>query len=335
MGTRQRAFTLVELLVVIAIIGILIALLLPAVQAAREAARRSQCTNNLKQIGIALHNFHDTFKAFPPSYGFNNQANAANWTKAWGWGARILPFMEQAALHDVLGVATREFNDALPGNDSSTWPAAEVAAMRTRLGGYICPTDAPVDHINTSTDFCHSGGPNSTKPAMSNYVGVYAYQYSNWSASATAGIPNQQGVFRGQKGVNMASIKDGTSNTFMVGERASPHASGYWVGVGNTNSEDAWSSPKVIGRVFLFKLNCPLTGRYYSAFSSEHPGGANFVFGDGSVHFISETIDFSNGKDLSGNDATWSTTWDNIRKSTIGTYQRLGCREDGQAVGEY
>jgi prepilin-type processing-associated H-X9-DG protein len=130
----------------------------------------------------------------------------------------------------------------------------------------------------------------------------------------------------------MAAISDGTSNTLMVGERAWPHGAGYWVGVGNTNSEDRWSSPKVVGRVFLFKINSPLTGRFYSAFSSMHPAGANFLFADGSVHFLSETIDFDNGLKNDGSPHHWSTGWGDIDKTTIGAYQRLGCRNDGQPV---
>ena len=177
--SARTGFTLIELLVVIAIIAILIALLLPAVQQAREAARRMSCKNNLKQIGVAMHNFHDTYQELPAGYGFNDIANAANWTKAWGWGARILPYIEQENLYNLLGVGTREFDQALPGNNSSSWPADMVAAIRTPIAIYRCPSDITPGDINTSVDFCHSGGPDSTKPAVSNYVGVYAYQYSN------------------------------------------------------------------------------------------------------------------------------------------------------------
>jgi prepilin-type processing-associated H-X9-DG protein len=133
----------------------------------------------------------------------------------------------------------------------------------------------------------------------------------------------------------MASITDGTSNTFAVGERGWSHQAAYWVGAGNVNSEAAWSSPKVVGRTFLFKPNCPLTGRYYSAFSSYHPGGVQFLFADGSVHFISETIQFSGGLTTGGSAATWSTNWANLNKATLGLYQRLGCRDDGQPVSGF
>lgn len=331
---KKHAFTLVELLVVIAIIGVLIALLLPAVQQAREAARRMQCNNNLKQIGLGLHNFHDTFGQFPAGYGFNEQANAAAWRKAWGWGARILPFIEQSALHDQLGVTTQEFDALLPGNNSSSWPAAGVALIRTPLDAYICPSD-PGDVINTSVDFCHTGGPDTTKPAKSNYAGVLGHYTTNWNASPTATIPNKHGMMDPQKGIRMADITDGTSNTFAVGERDSIHHAAYWVGTGNVNSESSWSSPKAIGRTFGQKINQPLVGRFYLAFSSLHPGGANFLFADGSVHFLGETIDSREGLLTNGNPASWSSSYDSLDKSTVGVYQKLGLRDDGQPNGSY
>lgn len=335
MDTRRgrSAFTLVELLVVIAIIGVLVALLLPAVQAAREAARRMQCSNNLKQIGLGLHNHHDATGSFPAGYGWNKQSNAASWTKTWGWGARILPFIEQGTLAMSLDVTRREFNEVLPGNNSSSWPPAMVELIRTRINTYMCPSDQTPEGINTSTDFCHSGGPDSTKPAVSNYVGVFAYQYSNWLPSSS--VP-ANGVMTFQKGTRMKEITDGTSNTFAVGERGWAHGAAYWVGVGNTQSESRWSSPKAVGRVFLEKLNGPIgVGRDYMTFSSYHPGGANFVFADGSVHFINDEIDCRDGMTTSGSPHHWSTPYSQIDKTTIGVYQRLGCRDDGQTVEEF
>lgn len=328
---RNHGFTLVELLVVIAIIGILVGLLLPAVQAAREAARRMQCSNNLKNVALAAHNFHDAFRRLPAGYGFNNEAKKANWKKTWSWSAFILPYMEQTALYNTLGVGSGEFDEAMPGNDSSSWPANMVAAMQTTIPTYRCPSDIG-QAINTHADFCHSGGPASTKPATSNYVAVYAYQYSSWNA---AGAPTTTaGAFQPQVGAGFQAISDGTSNTFLIGERGWQHEAAYWVGVGNTNSEDRWSSPKAVGRVFSMKINAPLVDRYYSGFSSYHTGGAQFAYADGSVHFISDNIHYSEGLDNAGAARHWSTDWSNVNKMSIGTYQRLGCRDDGQPIND-
>jgi len=126
---RRAGFTLIELLVVIAIIGVLVGLLLPAVQQAREAARRVSCNNNLKQIGIALHNYNDTYKNFPP-HGIGHQTN-----RAWAWGALLLPFMEEVSTFESLNIDT--------SNPDSTDPsdAANANAIRTVINGYICPSD--------------------------------------------------------------------------------------------------------------------------------------------------------------------------------------------------
>jgi prepilin-type N-terminal cleavage/methylation domain-containing protein/prepilin-type processing-associated H-X9-DG protein len=326
---RKSGFTLVELLVVIAIIGILVGLLLPAVQAAREAARRMQCSNNLKQIGLGLHMHHNSFNVLPPGYGFNDISKAADWRKAWGWGARILPFIEQPGLFDKLGVSSREFDEAMPGNASGTWPAVVVDAMRTEVPTYRCPSDIGPT-INNSTDFCHSAGPDDKKPALSNYAGVYGHQFSNWGTGG--GVPKTQGAIQIQSGNSFSTIQDGLANTFLIGERGWAHGGAYWVGVGNTNDEAAWSSPKTIGRVFLHKLNGPLVGRFYSSFSSYHKGGAQFLFADGSVHFISDMIESTDGFLKAGGNTGWWHTYSEIDLSTVGLYQKLGLRADGQVV---
>lgn len=169
-------------------------------------------------------------------------------------------------------------------------------------------------------------------PATSNYVGVYAYQYTNWYVGSEE-PGTTEGIFQHQNGSTIASITDGTSNTMMIGERDTDHGAGYWVGVGNVVSEASWSSPKVIGRVFLMKPNGPLIGRYYSAFASNHPGGLNFAFGDGSVHFIPESIDFDNGLLTDGSPHRWWNTFNEMDPKTFGVYQKLGCKNDGAPLG--
>ncbi|GAA4427038.1 DUF1559 domain-containing protein [Bremerella cremea] len=334
----RRGFTLVELLVVIAIIGVLIALLLPAVQQAREAARRMQCTNNLKQQTLGLHGFHDTFGNFPAGYGYNDRSKAGRYIKAWAWGARILPFIEEKNLYDQLQVGSREFDEVLPGTNSASWPADMVAAIRTPVSTYLCPSDPDPNLINESASFSHSGGPASTKPARSNYAGVYGIYQSHWDTNPQTQEPREKhGMMVAQYGTKLRDVTDGTSNTFILGERGTSHNAAYWVGVGGVQDEENWSTAKVVGRASLLKLNGPLNSslRYYSIFSSFHPGGANFSCADGSVKFIPDTIDFNRGLTYSGDAVNSSTLWKDIDKNTLGVYQKLGCRDDGAVLGEF
>ena len=219
----RSAFTLVELLVVIAIIGVLVALLLPAVQAAREAARRAQCLNNLRQIGLALHNHHDSLGKLPP--GFASQATGT-WPggsndptpesgPGWSLFASILPYLEQSNLHSQI-----KFNLAI------TDPA-NAQARQTPLKMYVCPSDTPPRVIQI-TD---SGSPPSdantpvvmTEAAVCSYAGVLgdgAYEQLPFT-----------GVFHRTSAVRFAEISDGLSNTIGVGERTSRFSENSWAGV--------------------------------------------------------------------------------------------------------
>ncbi len=214
--TRRSGFTLVELLVVIAIIGILVSLLLPAVQAAREAARRTQCTNNLKQLGLALQQYHDTHRVLPPAWTFTNALPAdRNAHPYWGWGTMILPFIEQVTLHSTLNPGPVQLEDAI------VTPAL-ATALQTPVAAYRCPSDnAP----SLNTRRLLAGQPMST----SNYVGANSSSVSfNGNDISNRdneiGLLNrsqliQAGVFVENVGVRFADILDGTSNTIAVGER--------------------------------------------------------------------------------------------------------------------
>ncbi|UUO07369.1 DUF1559 domain-containing protein [Blastopirellula sp. J2-11] len=293
---RRLGFTLVELLVVIAIIGVLIALLLPAVQQAREAARRMQCTNNQKQLGLALHNYHDVNRSFPA--GFHNR-------NGWSWCTFLLPYVEQNAMYDQLSVTTSRMDFS----DSNI-----LSGAQTKITDFRCPSDSAPD-LN---DYLTPKGSDDSRPevALANYVGSMGPD----NAAVTDSPGN--GIFWALSYIKMRDILDGTSNTFLLGERNYfVNKGSLWVGV--THSSTGSSDKKMTlasVRTSDGALNDPTNVK---CFSSLHPGGALFTFCDGSVQFIPETIDAA--YDYTNSSGT----------QTISTYQRLGCRNDGVPIGSY
>ena len=283
---RRHAFTLVELLVVIAIIGILIALLLPAVQAAREAARRSQCTNNLKQIGLALHNYHDALRSFPSGF-VNYPSNAMANTRGWGWGALILPYIEQDALHEALNVNRIPFG-------GGAHPAPATSLTQTPLAAYRCPSDtgAAINarRANHGTSN-YSGLFGNGSPAGQDPDGT---PYANGFSSNHDWRPGN-GMFFANSAVRMRDIRDGTTNVLAVGERAygvagglrAPDAYGGAIWVGKYQHGSQASTLRGLRNT---DADC-LFGSSEFTYSSQHPGGANFVLADGSVRFIAATTE--------------------------------------------
>ncbi len=290
---RPRGFTLIELLVVIAIIAILIALLLPAVQQAREAARRSQCKSNLKQIGVALANYHSTHQVFPPGHVHPGGAES---TPAWGWAAFILPQLEQSNLYEQARISeNRRLRQELNG-------AADVS-----LTVYRCPSDTAPDlnddsHFNdgdTDTDIDgdgSAGGAGDTKDnpiASANYVAVNhhgRFQNTGWS-----------GAFGRDSDTRIRDITDGTSNTIAVGERA--YRSGnlamnaaVWAGCAESLTDDCGDDNYGTGRDSINSSNSSQNERRESL-SSQHTGGVQVLAFDGSVHFLSENIEFDDNVD--------------------------------------
>ncbi len=221
--SSARGFTLVELLVVIAIIGILIGLLLPAVQSAREAARRMQCTNNLKQLGLAMHNYHDVVKFLPPGY-LTKYVGTALSSTSWGWGALILPYVEQQALYNTLDVGG-------PSIYGATNDPVKLAAMQQVISTFQCPSDVRVPLNVTRTI-------NGKQLATSNYVGNNSSD--TFIANDDADIA---GLFILDECFPFSDILDGTSNTIMLGERKwqfrdingtrQPSAAAIVLGIGN------------------------------------------------------------------------------------------------------
>lgn len=347
---RHHGFTLVELLVVIAIIGILIALLLPAVQAAREAARRSSCTNNMKQLGLAMHNHHDTFQELPPLGNHQKDGD-------WGGGRRyaytiyILPYIEQSNLYDAIMAKARSSSLPSPWSTSNnTW---QNANWKVDIDGFICPSDPP------PTDRGES-------PSLLNYKVCVGDDYHQNHFRPNQSGRDNRGVFQTDRKLNFASVTDGLSNTVMVGEVAGGGGPTDLKG-GVALDQQAWNpqacsarydaaAKKLTGKV---RANFrPTSGRawdgrpYFVGFatmvgpngpschwggvdgnehmgtlSSYHPGGGNVTMSDGSVRFINENIDVGNqAKDDSASPSG---------QSAYGVWGAIGSRNGGETASDY
>jgi prepilin-type N-terminal cleavage/methylation domain-containing protein/prepilin-type processing-associated H-X9-DG protein len=283
----RRAFTLIELLVVIAIIAVLIGLLLPAVQAAREAARRASCVNNLKQIGLAIQNYHDLVGCCPAAFLARKPFSdgKTDTGPGWGWGTMILPELEQNVLYNAA-------NFGLEVKD----PACSTAVSAV-LSVYLCPSDPAQAGAFAVTDA-------SNAPVAQAAPSSYAACMGDDQADTTSGLNNDglgNGVFYRNSRTRLADILDGTSMTILVGERAWSNVKGTWVGVmtgGTTRRGPANRCPTtgalyypsatlVLAHCHLINTNSDPDGGL-DDFSSRHPGGANFVFADGSVRFLKE-----------------------------------------------
>ena len=272
---QHNAFTLVELLVVIAIIGILVALLLPAVQAARESARRMSCSNNLKQIGLAAQLYHQAHGNFPAAYA----AHPDYWHPSWSWSASLLPHLEQAALYEQLGVDSQQLNNG-------TGFATANGLTQTALPMFACPSDGRASLNQHKGEF-----------GRSNYRAVTGsiVELETTYQSATT----QNGVIYCNSQTRIADIRDGSTSTMLIGEcvidpgEAEPdgdaRVGAIWAGMRGAIGDDVYVSDTCW---FLHgEPDWAINGAKKQAFGSRHRGGAQFVLADGSVQFLSDGID--------------------------------------------
>lgn len=341
-AARRSGFTLIELLVVIAIIATLVAILLPAVQQAREAARRSSCKNNLKQLALAMHNYHDTFSVLPPGLvdavpgGGTLNANAIGRT---GWGTLILPFIEQGALYDLMNPGQMQFSENLTGFSTRAEATANTPnqsllnAINTSMKTFRCPSDVGPDLNEFGTNLRSSANV-LVQTILGNYPVAVAHG-DTWGINhPTNAIRVQDGLFGINSSHRFRDVTDGLSNTLMFGERmydgsqrrnAAGPATGTFVLGTAGNGLNAAGAPQELYRgmgpigfgspCYMNDLSCAERGR---STSSEHRGGAQFALADGSVRFISENIQQNPGNSL-----------DNV------IFDSLLARHDGNVVGEF
>jgi prepilin-type processing-associated H-X9-DG protein len=290
--------------VVITIIAVLIALLLPAVQAAREAARRAQCINNLKQIGLALHNYESALGSFPPGYiSLMDPVSFRNDGPGWGWAALAMNQFEGSPVYNSINLV---LNIETPANQT---------ARITTINTFFCPSDAWRLDIFTVVDSTTSNttpGAPICQVASSNYVGSVGsgdpsslYPWIIDAGDQPPGRDNGNGLFFRNKSIRIAQILDGTSQTFAAGERSQNLSRACWAGA-ITNAAvplvdlqaEAGLDPEGSGALVISHTgeghgpNSPSGLAHGDQYWSMHPGGANFLFADGSVHFIKELIYF-------------------------------------------
>lgn len=299
---RKRAFTLIELLVISSATVLLVAVAMPGILQARQRAREENCKNNLKQLGLAMHNYHDVYNSFPPAWcARHTNADSQSW---YGWQCALLPYIEQANLYSQINFHTPEWTTLPPklqvqGRGKST----EAEIPRMEIAFYLCPQDS----TGGTNPFCDGYG-------TSNYSGNFGSELlPRWYESGSeqfwpGGVPTPtkgNGIMSVNSKIGIRDITDGTSNTVMISERSALSGAGLWVGVrSNRHENDVMTDMN-----HLSGLN-----KSFAGFSGRHDGKVNMCICDGSVRLVNEEIDSS----LEG-----------------GVLQALGTRAGGEVLGEF
>lgn len=306
----RPGFTILELLTTLGIVGILAAVILPAVSSAREAARRIECVDHLRQIGLALHNYHDQHRCLPSGWQWEFSGMSA-----YGWAVPLLPHLEEGAVHRQVD------------RNRSLGHSAHGTARQTSLPLLLCPSDIAEP---TFTLYAEKG-PSGSAPALvdlptANYVGVFG----TFEADDEIPTPPGDGVFIGAQSVRFAEIRGGLSNTIVVGERTMARVPSTWLGV-DFRGEDA--ACRLVGNATT-SPNCGACDE--CEFDSRHPGGANFLWGDGHVRLVSENIDSVEYRRLARRSGVWSVSVDggtsggSFRPSSLADHPCPNRRPEGQ-----
>ncbi|MEO1526101.1 MAG: DUF1559 domain-containing protein [Planctomycetota bacterium] len=329
----REGVTLIELLVVIAILGLLGALLLPSVSAAREAARRVQCANRLRQTGLALHAYHGVHSTFPPGYVADLGDDGDG--RSWGWAAVLLPFIEQGAFSNRLGVTQSSF-------DTVATTSRGRRLLQSNVSFFLCPSDPgdsqahPFRSIVISTSLAsnvpqtqnllaHTSVPPGSgsggislrmQISKSNYIGSHGSEWKSRRSTWDDGDFKGNGLLGRNSDIRIADVLDGTSHTLAIGERCMENYAAVWAGTSSWRKCGFADNQMVLGTASYpindppISLNVDCDGQGSANFSSYHAGGANFAFADGSVQFLSEQIDME-------------------------VYQRLAQRNDRERIDDY
>lgn len=314
-SSNRHGFTVIEFMAVCLIIGLMLAILVPGLLSGVEKARRIRCANNMYQLSLGLINYHDTHKSLPPAWICDRRDQN---TPQWGWNTLMLGLVEQNALYKTLQPGPLSMTDVFElGPTGKQALSCDISAVQCGLGR--CDDPPPSKRFDTGI-----GVPRGWQAPRANYV-------ANIGFFCRSGDYENHGVMYGNSAIPMRAIIDGTSSTVLFGERDGLGGAGTWIGIADPQDPGAngfgW-----VGGVVSVPMNSPtVEGFRDQGFASQHPGGSQFAFCDGSIHFISETIDFNNGS-ADRFDSTSDTLLTKEEKADLGVYQRLGIRDDERAV---